>query len=209
MFKAIFFDIDGVLIDSLVANHKFFEALLKEYGLEIPTLKDYEKFYNLSMKEFIELVAKNETEEKIETIYQEGKNNVKIYPLDLIKAPDELEETVKILSAEYKLGIVTGRIRAGVFNIPQLKKIEKYFSVVVSYDDTTAHKPDPEPLLLAAKKLGLEPRDCVYVGDMPTDIEAARAAGVKSIFYSKEKYDQADAQALSFAELPEVIKKLT
>jgi N-acetyl-D-muramate 6-phosphate phosphatase len=47
--------------------------------------------------------------------------------------------------------------------------------------DSTAHlKPHPAPLLLAAERLGLEPRDCLYVGDDLRDVQAARAAGMRS-----------------------------
>ena len=50
------------------------------------------------------------------------------------------------------------------------------FDVVVGGDETERHKPDPEPLLLAAERLDADPRECAYVGDSPFDIRAARAA---------------------------------
>jgi phosphoglycolate phosphatase len=54
-------------------------------------------------------------------------------------------------------------------------------SVVISGDTTPHAKPHPEPLLEAARRLGLTPADCIYVGDDERDIQAARAAGMFSV----------------------------
>src|SRR4029079_98204 len=51
------------------------------------------------------------------------------------------------------------------------------FEVLVAKEDTTLHKPEPEPLLLALDQLGADPADTVYVGDSPFDLRAAHAAG--------------------------------
>jgi pyrophosphatase PpaX len=53
--------------------------------------------------------------------------------------------------------------------------------VVAGQEETTRHKPHPEPLLFAAATLGVDPRECVYVGDATVDVEAARAAGMGAV----------------------------
>src|SRR5205085_5182641 len=55
------------------------------------------------------------------------------------------------------------------------------FETVVGGDETEKHKPDPEPLFLAAKRMRADPRDCAYVGDSPFDIRAAKAAGMHAV----------------------------
>ena len=55
------------------------------------------------------------------------------------------------------------------------------FETVVGGDETEKHKPDPQPLLLAAERLGVAPTDCAYVGDSPFDIRAAKAAGMFAV----------------------------
>lgn len=52
---------------------------------------------------------------------------------------------------------------------------------VVGLDETAAHKPDPAPLLEGARRLGLPPQDCVYVGDAVVDVLAALAAGMRPV----------------------------
>src|SRR3989344_3730409 len=116
--------------------------------------------------------------------------------------PESAEEVVKGLSKNYVLAIVTNRIRNSVYEAPALKKLKEYFVVVVAYEDTVNHKPDPEPLLLAAKRLGTRPEKTVYIGDVENDVRAGKAAGMKVIIYSKDKVPGADAYATSFRELP-------
>jgi phosphoglycolate phosphatase-like HAD superfamily hydrolase len=59
--------------------------------------------------------------------------------------------------------------------------LEEQMRAVVTYEETERHKPRPDPLLLAAKRLGFEPAACWYVGDSTHDMEAARAAGMYGV----------------------------
>ena len=86
--------------------------------------------------------------------------------------------------------------------------MQKYFRVAISYQDTINHKPHPEPLLLATKKLKVEPEESVYIGDVENDIKAGKAAGMKVIIYSKNQFSNADLCTSSFKKLPELIASL-
>lgn len=59
--------------------------------------------------------------------------------------------------------------------------IAHVIDVVAGLEDTTRHKPEPDPLLHAAATLGVEPATCVYVGDATVDVLAARAAGMAAV----------------------------
>jgi pyrophosphatase PpaX len=80
-----------------------------------------------------------------------------------------------------RLGIVTAKRRATVDLAFARVPLGHLFEVVVGGDETERHKPEPEPLLLAAERLGVDPGSCAYVGDSPFDIRAARAAGMHAI----------------------------
>jgi pyrophosphatase PpaX len=62
-----------------------------------------------------------------------------------------------------------------------LPELRRFFDVTVGAEDTTRHKPNPDPLLLALERLGASADDAVYVGDSPFDIQAAKAAQVGSV----------------------------
>jgi pyrophosphatase PpaX len=81
-----------------------------------------------------------------------------------------------------RLGIVTAkRHRTVSLALDRFPTLASAFDVVVAHEDTTRHKPDPDPVLLAVERLGGAPEDAVYVGDSPFDIGAAKAAGVFAI----------------------------
>ena len=88
---------------------------------------------------------------------------------------------VRLKEEGRRLGIVTAKRRATVDLAFKVLPIEHLFETVVGGDETKEHKPDPEPLLLAAERLGVDPRTCAYVGDSTFDIRAAKAAGMYSI----------------------------
>ena len=81
----------------------------------------------------------------------------------------------------HRLGVVTAKRRATVDLAFDRIPIEHLFETVVGGDETERHKPDPEPLLLAAERLGADPADTAYVGDSPFDIRAAKAAGMFAV----------------------------
>jgi phosphoglycolate phosphatase len=80
-------------------------------------------------------------------------------------------------SAGYPLGCVTNK--AAQFTEPLLRQvgIRDYFGLVVSGDSLPRKKPDPMPLLHAARHFGVAPTDALMIGDSGTDVKAARAAG--------------------------------
>lgn len=210
MIKAVVFDVDGVLIDSFNANAAFFHNLAVTTGYAPIPKERYKDLFHLTMLDVITIFAVGASEERIQEIWEIGKTQRdKLYPKDLLSYPQGLDECINTLSKNYQLGIVTSRVRGSVFAFPQLKNIEQYFSNIVYFEDTENHKPDPEPLLYCANQMGLDPSEMVYVGDAPTDIQAARAAGMKIIEYSSKVDTTADAITSDFYELPELVKNLS
>lgn len=86
----------------------------------------------------------------------------------------------RVHSEGLKIGVVSSKARKYIEKDLSLFSLLDFMSVIVGSDETGMHKPHPEPLLEAAGRLGMRPTDLVYVGDQPTDIMAARAAGMRS-----------------------------
>ncbi len=207
MIRAVLFDIDGVLLDSFEAGFLFFGDILAAIGYPRPTRGAYTNAFHLPLTLALKHLAKAELTEELEHLH-EILENVS-YHTELLSQPPHCQEVLEALYKKYKLGIITSRNRDGLSKryFP-FAKTEKYFSVTVTIDDVTHHKPHPEPLLLAAKKLGVTPSECVYIGDSHTDIEAGRAAGMKTILYGGKKNKDADKHTTLFKKIPDIIATL-
>jgi pyrophosphatase PpaX len=74
---------------------------------------------------------------------------------------------------------------------------------VVGGDETEKHKPDPEPLLLAAERMGVDPATAAYVGDSPFDMRAAKAAGMFAVavtwgrIHDRERLEREEPDAIA------------
>ena len=100
----------------------------------------------------------------------------------LIRAVDGIPALLAELhTAGARTGVVSSKkhqtVRLGLRAVGLLDAID----VLAGQEETSRHKPHPEPLLYAAARLGADPSDCVYVGDATVDVEAARAAGMGAV----------------------------
>jgi pyrophosphatase PpaX len=101
---------------------------------------------------------------------------------DTLEACEGMEDVLVRLHAEgRRLGVVTAKRRSTVELAFARVPIAHLFETVVGGDETEKHKPDPEPLLLAAERMGIDPTTAAYVGDSPFDMRAAKAAGMFAV----------------------------
>lgn len=101
---------------------------------------------------------------------------------DLIEEVEGMARVIEQLDrAGVRTGVVSSKkaetVRLGI----RALGLEGRIDVLAGQDETSRHKPDPEPLLYAAAVLGVEPAECVYVGDAVVDVQAARAAGMAAV----------------------------
>jgi pyrophosphatase PpaX len=178
---AIVFDIDGVLLDSHLANAAYYSGVLARYGF--PPVSDAELAYGHShtLRESIAYLTKAD-DDAVETIFQEIRD-LAGYPYELVRQPEGCLRVLDALSRDYALGVMSSRIVEGIRQYLDLTGTHEHFGVVVGYEDTERHKPHPEPLLIACERLGVSPSATVYVGDAPSDMACARAAGAHFIAF--------------------------
>lgn len=176
-YKAIIFDLDGTLINSMSYHFMAFKETLKEHGINMKdaTLKN---FMGGSTRKILQAI-KNvyNFPGKIEDIREErryhyfrllGNKNI-IFP--------GIESLIKELKENYKLGIATGSSRVTVrYSIN--KNFQNMFDFIATINDVRRGKPFPDQLILVAKKLRVKPFECLMVGDSSYDGLAARAAGM-------------------------------
>lgn len=206
MIKAVIFDIDGTLVDSFEANHEYVAEFMKASGYPSPTPEQYATIYHLSTWDVIKTLTGLTNEKGVQKIWDLAQN-FEYTETKFHKLTDGAKETILKLSTRYPLGIVSNRSRKFIFESP-LDTLKKYFQVSIAYEDVVNHKPHPESLLLAAEKLGVKPTGCVYIGDAETDIQAARAAGMKMVLYGQTILQGADCAVMSLKEIPKLIEQL-
>src|SRR6476659_3422391 len=102
---------------------------------------------------------------------------------DTLEAFPGVLELLPVLRDEgRRLGIVTAkRLRTVGLAVDRFPLLAEVMDVVIGAEDTERHKPDPDPVLEALRRLGADPADAAYVGDSPLDVRAGNAAGVVSV----------------------------
>ncbi|MDQ3862989.1 MAG: HAD-IA family hydrolase [Actinomycetota bacterium] len=184
MLAAVLFDFDGTLVDTTEMIHQSMrhattevlgrddiprETLLANVGQPLPRQ--------------MELIDA----QKAESLLEAYRSHHEAHHDALIgEFPGVEESLARLRSAGIKVAVVTSKRRRSVEmalkNFPGLTNVVDRF---VTLEDTTKHKPDPEPLLRGLELLGGVPKEsAAYVGDSPFDVEAARSAGLTSVAVS-------------------------
>ena len=198
MFKCIIFDCDGVLLDTLEANRHFYNAILERLGYPFLSETDLKIVHAMTVLEAFNYVLSPVDALKAPEMAREVDR--KIY-FDKVRVPDYLYELLARLKIRYKLGIVTNRDARGVKMLAEFGLLD-FFDAIVSSSDVSVPKPNPEGLLKACDLLGSTPAEALYVGDSPSDMQAAQAAGITFVAYNNSAlrmgWQATNMTALSF-----------
>ena len=172
--KAILFDMDGVLVDSLDSWWQSLNHALEAYNMNsISKDEFFEKYWG---HDLFDNLKRNNLPLKVGRFC----NQVYGEHLDVVKVYKDSKEVLEKLSG-YPKCVVTNTPRDCTKQILKNFDLEKYFKFVFTSDDVKLAKPNPEIILLACKKLGLKPEDAILVGDTTSDIKAGNNAGCKVI----------------------------
>jgi phosphoglycolate phosphatase len=178
-FSSILFDFDYTLADSSpgvldCANHA-----LEGLGLPTTTREDVNRTIGLSLPETLVHLAGEEyrwRSGEFHRLFVERANEVMA---DFTTVFVEATEVIASLRGEgISLGIVSTKFRYRIEAILSREGLLDLFDVIVGGEDVERHKPDPEGLLTAIKRLGCSVSEALYIGDSVIDAEAARRARV-------------------------------
>ncbi len=213
MIRAILFDMDGLLVDSEPLHCRNTRQALEAQGIEI----DDQTYYNhwtrdgKTVHHFI-----RERNAPVDVVkYKKDKQDaysrlVKAHLKPMEGAPDKVRE----MGTHYKIALVSSSSREEVRVILEHVRLANAFITIISCDDVKRPKPAPDSFLLAAKRLGVKPEECLVLEDAWKGIEAAKAAGMKAIAipcaYTKDNdFSKADRIIRSLRELtPEIIEDI-
>lgn len=186
MIRGVIFDLDGVLVSTDELHYQAWKRLADELGIEDFTRADNERQRGVSRMASLEVVlerGKTSYSEAEKLVLAERKNNYYKESLKTLSEKDLLPGAREALELLRERGIARA-VGSASKNAPEILErigLMPLLDKVSCGLDTTKSKPDPEVFLVAAKKLGLAPQDCLVVEDSVAGIVAAKAGNMRSL----------------------------
>lgn len=185
--RAIFFDLDGTLVNTIPLIFACYEHTLAEHlpGFRPPRqviVGNLGRSLNAILRDYAVAAGAEDPDRlsvaMLDTYRAFQRENLArlIQPF-----PGMAEALAELRGRGYRLGVVTSKVEWAAKMSYDHYGLGDYLPVSVFHDETTRHKPHPEPLLLAARKAGVSPGQAAYVGDSVHDMAAAKAAGMRAI----------------------------
>lgn len=175
--KHFIFDIDGTLLDTETPLLLSWQKTLHDHGYDA-TESEVRSLMGLTIMSIVKKTG-IDAPANIDEIWQD---NYAIYADTVDYFPGVLDMINKLkANPEVALGVVSSRARSEIDNFFTKFGFKEIFPIMILSDDTVGHKPLPDPILKYMELTGATPSECVYFGDMPGDIDCAKAAGITAV----------------------------
>lgn len=212
--KAAIFDLDGTLVDSMWVWEKIDNEYLKEKGHAVPLdIKD--KITHLSFeKTAIYFKETFNLEDSLEDIMNDWNNMAyKYYSEKVFLKEGALDFLKKLKSSGIKIGLATSNSVPLLEATLKSNNIYSYFDSITTTSEVTRGKDNPDIYLLAAKKMGVHPSQCIVFEDIVPAVLGAKAANMQTVaVYDKssannkdELINLADKYILNFNDIIKLI----
>lgn len=181
--KAVLFDLDGVLVDSLDAWFYVFNDTLEHFGLNKLKKEEFSKSFGKPIEYDLKNHFTGKTEQEVmqqyNKFFKKRKDYVKLFP-------HSAEVLKNIRKRKLKLGLISNSTNFIVMSVLNHYKLRKYFDVVITMEDVKHRKPAPDSVLKACRLLKVSPKNAIFIGDSINDVIAGKSAGVVTIGYKIE-----------------------
>ena len=205
-YRALVFDLDGVLWDGEPIYHEAFNVVLRPMGYEVTT-EDYEQIIGSSVEAAWQWVLDHfGIEESPERYYHPYDDAVMQLLAEAVEPLPGVRETIaRVKAMGIPLGVASASLRQWVDATLAGIGLAGEFDATVSASEVEHAKPAPDMYLLAAEKLGVPAAECVAVEDTWTGVRSANAAGmyviqVRAASTALPPIDEADAVIESYAD---------
>lgn len=225
--KAVIFDMDELMVNSATVHKEVIEQVLNTYGVSLydpkdPFTKEEEaNWYGLKIIDIFENFRKRYLlEEKTTADEMNHLFNAFLLPTFATKVPvmPGVIELIDSLHGKYKLAIASSAPRAKIDIVTEKLNATDAFEVIVSGEDEEfKSKPAPDMYLAAARRLGIDPGNCLVLEDAKHGVDAAKNAGMYCIgvhnkftfeeIGKKQDLSSADMQVESLLEVIPILDK--
>ena len=191
-YKAILFDMDGVLIESEFLMRASAIHALAQYGIEAKH-EDFVEFTGMGEDKFVGGVAEKYGHTYTFDMKEKAYDYFGDHVTEMAHVPNGVKEMLLALHAKgFVMAVCSAAdLRKVRYNIKAIGVDERIFSALVTGSDVERKKPFPDIYLEGARRVGIDPKDCLVVEDAVSGIQAAHAAGMDAVgvptTFSKEE----------------------
>ena len=184
--RAILFDVDGTLSDSFQLGFSATQTVLKNNGFKAINEEDYHKGTRYTTPARLAWHSTGDVNDPIGVVLGKQFDDLYVQLVSTDTAPfypgvSTLLSSLKSTFPDMKYGALSNACGAYVHSVLRVNGFTDDFKVALGADEVPMPKPHPDGLLQCCYELKMDPKFCVYVGDSPTDGQAAAAAGMPSV----------------------------
>jgi beta-phosphoglucomutase family hydrolase len=194
--KAVIWDMDGVIADTAPYHFRAWQQVFRKREVNY-TKENFRRNFGLRNDTIIrnilgEQIAQDEidaiTREKEETYRKVARQNIRPLPgaVELIKS---------LMEHKFKMAIASSAPMENIQLVTRSLGIDNCFQAIVTGQDVAEGKPSPQGFLLAAQRLGVEPKNCVVIEDAVAGVAAAKTAGMRCLAITSNHPRQSLKQA--------------
>jgi len=216
--KAVIWDMDGVIADTAPYHLKAWQEVLQKRGVNL-TEEDFRHSFGQRNDTIIRnALGKEVSQDEIDTIAREKEEGFRQrIRQDLKPLPGVIKLIRSLTERRFKMALASS---APIENIQLLTRglgINNCFHIIICDKDVTEGKPNPQVFLQAAKKLGIEPKNCIVIEDAVAGVSAAKKAGMRCLAitntHPRTSLTEADLivdtlEAVSVSDLEQLLKPL-
>lgn len=179
--KAFLFDLDGTLASTAIVNSKAYAAALAEVGVHVDVVEFAKITSGKNWRQFLPELLESSGIQVEPSVIAERKSFLYAGMIGDVLINEPLIKLLKSFSPQIRSALVTSASGLNAHAIMDYHGLRCLFDVVVTGDDVTRHKPDPEAYLLAIERLNLSPVECLAFEDSEIGIASANAAGISVV----------------------------
>jgi beta-phosphoglucomutase len=209
MMKAIIFDMDGVLVDSEPFNFEIENRQFLLNGISI-TDEEHQKYLGVASDVmWREIAERFNLQIPVEQLIEQNHTESLRYFAEIEEIPvmpGLVDLLNKLQAKKYPMAVASSSTPEIIDLLLSKTDLKKYFAVIVSAQEAGKSKPEPAVFLLAARKLKVQPQDCLVIEDSANGIKAAQEAGMSCVAYQSpgvnpQNQKEADAVIKSYSQL--------
>jgi len=182
--KAVIFDMDGVISDTQTLAANVESKIFRKYGLDIAPEYCTQVYagtahHYMYEKEFAKAGITADIDKTVEETW-----GILLNSKDMVKPIEGIYQVIEILKKNnYKIAVASASVYPFIEMVLSGLDLKEQFDIIVSAEDPEVKhgKPDPDVFLLAAKRLNIEPYECIVIEDGINGMMAAKTAGMKCI----------------------------